>query len=143
MSACGKTSVVRCWRNLRGLREPERFEAWLYRLLVNACRDQARKVRRRPRMVSDALPDVAAPSDAYAGLAEHDALERAFLTLSPDHRIALALVHYVGYSAPEAADILGVPVGTVYSRIHYGARAMRDALSPGAAVQPATTESMR
>ncbi|HEX6655575.1 MAG TPA: RNA polymerase sigma factor [Candidatus Limnocylindria bacterium] len=136
-------AVVRCWRNLRGLRQPDRFEAWLYRLLVNACRDQSRRARRRPVEVSDEALDPASPSDVYASLAEHDALERAFLTLSADHRIALVLVHYVGYSAPEAAAILGVPIGTVYSRIHYGARAMREALAPSASVRPAATESTR
>lgn len=41
-------AMVRCWRDIRGLRDPDRFEAWLYRLLVNACRDQARLARRRP-----------------------------------------------------------------------------------------------
>jgi len=136
-------AVVRCWRNLRGLRQPDRFEAWLYRLLVNACRDQSRRARRRPVEVSDEDRDLASAADDYASLAEHDALERAFLTLSADHRIALVLVHYVGYSAPEVAAILGVPIGTVYSRIHYGARAMREALAPSPSVRPAATESTR
>jgi RNA polymerase sigma-70 factor (ECF subfamily) len=136
-------AVVRCWRNLRGLRQPDRFEAWLYRLLVNACRDQSRRARRRPQVVSDETHEVAAATDVFAGLAEHDALERAFLTLSADHRIALVLVHYVGYSAPEVAAILGVPIGTVYSRIHYAAQAMREALAPSPSVRPATTESTR
>ena len=63
-------------------------------------------------------------------LVEHEALEGAFLTLSADHRIVLLLAHYAGYSAPEIATILGVPTGTVYSRLHYAMRAMRAALAP-------------
>ena len=60
-----------------------------------------------------------------------------------DQRIALVLTHYVGYSAPEVAAILGIPTGTVHSRIHYGARAMRDALSISPAITGPSTESSR
>ena len=81
--------------------------------------------------------------DAFASVVEHDALERAFLKLPADQRIALVLAHYLGYSAPEIATIVGVPTGTVYSRLHYGARAMRAALSPALAVAASTTESTR
>ena len=127
-------AIVRCWRDLRGLRDPERFEAWLHRLLVNACRDLARRNRRRPQEVFGHEIEGPAGGDEYGRLADHDELERAFLRLPPDQRIALVLTHYVGYSAAELALILGVPTGTVYSRLHYGARAMREAL----AVQPTT-----
>jgi RNA polymerase sigma-70 factor, ECF subfamily len=136
-------AIVRCWRDLRGLRDPDRFEAWLYRLLVNACRDHMRRSRRRPSVVYDQPMEMPMSGDDFATVAEHDALERAFLALPADQRIALVLTHYVGYSAPEVAQILGVPTGTVYSRIHYGARAMRGALSQPNAVPAATTESPR
>ena len=133
-------AVVRCWRDLRGLREPDRFEAWLHRLLVNACRDLARRNQRRPREVLGTNVDATAGGDEYARLADHDELERAFVRLPADQRIALVLTHYVGYSAAELALILDVPAGTVYSRLHYGARAMRDALAvhptPTAASEP-------
>lgn len=136
-------AVVRCWRDLRGLRDTDRFEAWLYRLLVNACRDHTRRARRRPSVVYGEHIDLPVEGDAFALVAEQDALERAFLALPTDQRVALVLTHYVGYSAPEVAAILGVPTGTVYSRIHYGARAMRVALSPSPAVRAASTESSR
>ena len=134
-------AVVRCWRDLRGLREPDRFEAWLHRLLVNACRDLARRNQRRPQEVLGAGLDTPAGGDDYGSLADHDELERAFVRLPADQRIALVLTHYVGYSAPELAVILKVPAGTVYSRLHYGAKAMREALagsppSPTAASEP-------
>jgi RNA polymerase sigma-70 factor (ECF subfamily) len=136
-------AIVRCWRDLRGLRDPERFEAWLYRLLVNACRDQARRARRRPVEVHGQLPDWPALSDEYASLAERDALERAFVTLPTDQRIALVLTHYLGYSAPEVATILGIPTGTVYSRLHHGVHAMRAALAPPPGARTPTTEIPR
>lgn len=136
-------AFVRCWRDLRGLRDPERFDAWLYRLLVNACRDQARRSRRRPPSAVGREADLPVARDEYASVADHDALERAFLALPADQRIALVLTHYVGYSAAEVATIIGVPTGTIYSRLHYGARAMRGALEPPSTARTATTESPR
>ena len=136
-------AVVRCWRDIRGLRDPERFEAWVFRLLVNASRDHARRVRRALHD-SGALPaDLLAKGDDYATLADHDALERAFFTLTVDHRVVLVLAHYVGYSAPEIAAIIGVPTGTVYSRLHHATRAMRDALAPPPSLTARTTGSPR
>ncbi|HTI29998.1 MAG TPA: RNA polymerase sigma factor [Methylomirabilota bacterium] len=133
-------AIVRCWRDLRGLREPDRFEAWLHRLLVNACRDLARRTRRRPEEVYDYPTEPVAAGDDFARLADHDELERAFSRLPTDQRIALVMTHYVGYSAAELATILGIPAGTVSSRLHYGARAMREALAvpstPSAASEP-------
>lgn len=134
-------AIVRCWRDIRGLRDPDRFEAWLYRILVNASRDHARHARRALRDSGALPPGLPSAGDDYAAVAQHDALERAFLTLSADHRIVLVLAHYVGYSAPEIAVILGVPTGTVYSRLHYATRAMRAALAPTQPVPAATTGS--
>ena len=136
-------AIVRCWRDIRGLRDPDRFEAWLYRLLVNACRDLSRRARRRPSVAYGKEANLRAANDEFATIADHDALERAFLSVPMDQRIALVLTHYVGYSAPEVAAILGIPTGTVHSRIHYGARAMRDALSIPPAITGPSTESSR
>jgi RNA polymerase sigma-70 factor, ECF subfamily len=134
-------AIVRCWRDLRALRDPDRFDGWLHRLLVNACRDQARRSRRRPMEVYGHPIDLPARGDEYARVAAHDELERAFLKLPADQRIALVLTHYVGYSAAELAGILGVPAGTVHSRLHYGARAMRAALAGPKAPHYATSET--
>jgi RNA polymerase sigma-70 factor (ECF subfamily) len=136
-------AIIRCWRDLRGLREPDRFEAWLHRLLVNACRDLARRSRRRPQEVFGQALDTPAQADDYDRLADHDELERAFMRLPADQRIALVLTHYAGYTAPELATILDVPTGTVYSRLHYGARAMREALASPAATTSAASEPLR
>jgi len=133
-------AVVRCWRDLRGLRDPDRFEAWLYRLVVNASRDHSRRQRRSLPDGAILPQDLHAPGDDFLTVVEHDALETAFLGLSADHRVVLVLAHYAGYSAPEIAEILGVPVGTVYSRLHYALRAMRAELGPARGV-PATTGS--
>jgi RNA polymerase sigma-70 factor (ECF subfamily) len=136
-------AILRCWRDLRGLRDPERFTAWLHRLLVNACLDQVRRARRRPVVVPGEVVERASGTDAFAAFAEQDSLERAFRTLPMDQRVALVLTHYLGYSAPEAAAIVGVPPGTIYSRVHSATRAMRLVLAPAAQAGPALTETSR
>jgi RNA polymerase sigma-70 factor, ECF subfamily len=122
-------ALVRAWRDLPGLRETDRFDAWLHRLLVRACADQGRRARRYRPEVSGLEVEAKEPSDDVARIADRDELERAFLGLSVEHRSVMVLVHYVGLSAPEVATILGVPAGTVYSRLHYAARQMRELLS--------------
>ena len=123
-------ALVRAWRDLRALRDPDRFDAWLNRLLVNACHDQVRRVRRRPIEVPVLTIDQPSVEDRLGQIADRDELERAFLRLSVEQRAALVLTHYVGLSAGEVGAILGIPVGTVYSRLHYGASSMREALGP-------------
>lgn len=130
-------ALVRAWRDLRGLRDRDRFDAWLHRLLVHACADQARRSRRRPMTVAVETIDHPDPHDDVARLADRDELERAFLGLPIEHRAVLVLTHYVGLSAPEVATMLGIPVGTVYSRTHHGTRAMRARLA-GSPVMPDT-----
>lgn len=122
-------ALVRAWRDVRGLRDREKFDAWLHRLLVNACNDQVRRRRRRPLEVPVPAIDPPAVEDRLGQLVDRDALERAFLQLTVEQRAAVVLTHYVGLSAPEVAQILGVPVGTVHSRLHYGARAMRTVIA--------------
>jgi RNA polymerase sigma-70 factor (ECF subfamily) len=87
-----------------------------------------------------AVAEVAHPgtSDELDRLADRDELERAFLRLSVEHRAVLVLTHYVGLPATEVAEMLGIPAGTVYSRLHYGAAAMRTALGGAAPSHPAT-----
>lgn len=129
-------ALVRAWRDLRGLRDRDRFDAWLHRLLIHACQDQVRRRKRRPPEVSVAEIGELAGEDRIRQLIDRDELERAFLRLPIQQRAALVLTHYVGLSGSEVAAILGIPAGTVYSRLHYGAEAMRLALagSPTASV---------
>jgi RNA polymerase sigma-70 factor (ECF subfamily) len=123
-------TLVRAWRDLRGLRDPDRFDAWLHRLLVHACADQARRDRRRRVEVVAVDIDPPAPADDFDRLADRDELEGAFLALSLEHRAVLVLTHYLGMSGPDVARTLGIPAGTVYSRLHYGMRELREILVP-------------
>ena len=136
-------ALVRAWRDIRGLRDPGAFDAWLHRLLVNACHDQVRRARRRP-VELPALPiERAELHDDIARFIDRDELERAFLDLSVEHRAVLVLTHYLGLPGPEVAHILRVPPGTVASRLHYATRAMRASLAKDARVVSATPEPGR
>ncbi len=121
-------AIFRAWRDLPSLRDPDRFDAWVRRLLVHACRDEGRRQRRlRPEMTLLRIhePDVA---DSSAELANRDALDRGFRRLSSEHRTAVVLHHYLGLSMPEVADAMGTPLGTAKSRVHHASRALRAAL---------------
>jgi RNA polymerase sigma-70 factor (ECF subfamily) len=116
------------WRQLPSLRDPDRFEVWLYRLLVNACYEEIRRNRRWTMNVR-ALPLEGLPDkDEIVSVEHRIALERAFATLSPEHRAVAVLHHYAGLPLALIAETTGVPLGTVKSRLHYATRILRGAL---------------
>jgi RNA polymerase sigma-70 factor (ECF subfamily) len=120
---------IRAWRDLAGLRDPARFDAWLYRLTMNSCLDIAR--RRRRRVVEVALEPIDAPArvDFAASFADRHLLDKALRDLDPAHRAVVALHYLVGLSVPEVAAALGIPLGTAKSRLHYALAALRVAVS--------------
>ena len=120
------------WRELPRLRNLERYQTWLYRLLVNACYEELRRYRRWKDRTTVLPLDGPAGPDPYAASDERDALERAFVRLSPDRRAAFVLHHDAGLSVPAIAEILGLPTGTVKSRLHYSAETLRAALAADA-----------
>ena len=125
-------TIVRVWRDLPSLRDPDRFDAWLRRILVNACRDEGRRhQQRRPEITLLPIHEPAV-GDSSVALANRDALERGFRRLTADHRTAVVLHHYVGLSLQEVADATAVPLGTVKSRVHHATIALRAALEADA-----------
>lgn len=136
-------ALIRAWRDLRSLRDRDRFDAWLHRLLVHACADHVRRTRRRPLEVTIDAIDRPDPQDDVRRIVDRDEIERAFLQLSVQHRAVLVMTHYEGLPAPEIASILGIPVGTVYSRIHHGTRQMRISLVGSSAMPESTPEQGR
>jgi RNA polymerase sigma-70 factor, ECF subfamily len=131
-------ALVAAWRRLSGLRDPDRFEAWLHRLLVNACYREARRGRRRASIEIHveplAMPQALEASDGGFDLADRDQLERGFRHLDVDQRTVLVMHYYLGFSLDAAAEILGVPPGTVRSRLHRAISAMRAALEADARI---------
>jgi RNA polymerase sigma-70 factor, ECF subfamily len=118
-------ALVRAWRDIRSLRDPRRVDAWLRRLLVNACRDESRRQRRHESNVR-LLPDHDRPmADESSRLADSDALEQGLRGLSVDHRAVIVHHYFLELSLPEIADALGIPVGTAKSRLHHARLALR------------------
>jgi RNA polymerase sigma-70 factor (ECF subfamily) len=118
-------TLVAIWRDLPSLRDPDRFEAWSYRLLVRQCRAEARRRRRYAGSIVDLSEALPSSTDPIGDVDARDQLDRAFRALSQDHRAVVVLHHFVGLPLAEVAEILGVPYGTVGSRLHYALRAMR------------------
>jgi RNA polymerase sigma-70 factor (ECF subfamily) len=120
-------AIVRAWRELPRLRDPDKFDAWLRRLTVTACFDEARRVRRRAE-VSLLHLDERTIADPTGATVEHDRVDRAFRRLPFDQRTVLVLQHQFDLTHSEIADTLGIPIGTVKSRIRYGSAALRASL---------------
>lgn len=121
-------AYIRAWRDLPGLRDPDRFDAWLHRLTVNASLDAARRRRRRPMEVDIHLLVLPSDADHPRHVGDRDQLERGFARLPLDQRAVLVLHYYVGLSVPSIADTLGIPLGTAQSRLGRALAALRAAL---------------
>jgi RNA polymerase sigma-70 factor (ECF subfamily) len=125
-------ALLTVWRDLPQLRDPARFDAWSYRLLVRACYAEARRSR-RPASNLHLLPaDEPMAVDGLDVVVDRDQLERGFRRLSIDHRAVVVLHHYLDMPLDQVADTLGVPAGTVRSRLHHAMRGLRAALDADA-----------
>jgi RNA polymerase sigma-70 factor (ECF subfamily) len=122
-------AYIRAWRDLPGLRDPERFDAWLHRLTVNVCLDAVRRRRRRPIEIE--LSPIMSPSvgDQSGSIVDRDQLERGFRRLGADQRAVLVLHYYLGLSASAVAETLGIPVGTAQSRLNRALSELRAAIA--------------
>ena len=135
-------ALVRAWRDLPALRDAGRFDAWLYRLLVNACADVGRR-RRRWRAEITVVSTEPSELDRATELADRDELERGLRRLTDAQRSILVLSFYLGLSPGEVADALDIPVGTVKSRLHYAIEALRAALAADERSATGTTQGER
>lgn len=129
-------ALLQIWRDLPQLRDPTRFEAWSYRVLVRTCHAEARRARGRARNVYLLRPDDAVIPDGSGSIADRDQLDRAFRRLSVDHRMVVVLHHYLGQTVEEIADALALPAGTVRSRLYHAMRGLRAALEADARPGP-------
>jgi RNA polymerase sigma-70 factor (ECF subfamily) len=125
-------ALVAIWQNLPKLRDPARFEAWSYRLLVRACYREGRRERRwapNLRLLPNDEPIVA---DGLSSVIDRDQLETAFRRLSLEHRAVVVLHHYLDLPLDRVAELLGIPAGTAASRLHYAMRGLRAAIDADA-----------
>lgn len=129
-----QASLITAWRELRSLRDADRWEPWLHRILVNACYAEARRRRRWSSAIRMLPVEVASGRDEILTVHDRDQLERAFRRLTVEQRAVMVLHHYVGLPVPEVADRLGIPLGTAKSRIHHATIALRASLEADARV---------
>jgi RNA polymerase sigma factor (sigma-70 family) len=121
-------AFVVAWRKWDSLRDPGRFEPWFDRILVNTCRNRLRASRWHATDISPEL--TLATSDHVSRAEDRQLIAAAIASLSPDHRIVVALRFYRDLTVPDIAARLGVPVGTVQSRLHYALKRLHDAIAP-------------
>lgn len=114
------------WRRRASLRDPDRFDVWFDRILVNQCRDQLRK---RQRAVKLAAPSIGfEPAARPTETGTDSDLDRALDALDVDHRIVVLLRYWQDRTVDDIADRVGIPAGTVKSRLHHALRTLRASL---------------
>lgn len=128
--------LIRAWRDLPSLRDPNRFDAWIYRLTVNACLDQRR--RRRRRVVEVELTSIHSPTtaDPTRAQADRDEVDRVLRRLDEGGRAIVVLHYFLGMPLREVASTLGIPIGTVKSRLHRALGDMRVAIDAEPTLTP-------
>ena len=128
--------LIRAWRDLPKLRDPDRFDAWLHRLTVNACIDQTRRRRRRPIEVELTPIHAPAVTDTSGTLADRDVVDGVLRHLDEGERAIVVLHYFLGMPLTEVAATLGIPVGTVKSRLHRALGEMRGAITAESTTRP-------
>ena len=137
-----QAALITAWRELRTLRDPDRFEPWLHRILTHECYAEA---RRRTRWSADIriLPvDREQDSGGILTVNDRDQLDRAFRRLTLEQRAVLVFHHYLDLSLVEVAERLGIPVGTAKSRLHHATAALRASLEADARTPSASQERL-
>lgn len=122
-------AFVDAWRDLRGLRDPDRFDAWLNRLLIRACQNVRRRDRRRQAFELPLVTDGPTSIDVQAQVANTDLLERGLRRLTIEQRTVLVLTFYLDLPQADAAATLGIPIGTLKSRLSRAIDALRAELA--------------
>ena len=128
-------ALLDAWRFLPRLKDPERFEAWAYRLVVNACYAEARRERHHRGNLRLLANDHPGDPDPATNVSLSHQLDQAFGALGVEHRTVVVLVHYLGLTPAEAATAMGTPIGTVRSRLHYALKHLRAALEADARLE--------
>jgi RNA polymerase sigma-70 factor (ECF subfamily) len=131
-------ALVKAYRNIRRLRDGEKFKSWIHYIALNLCRDRFRAPRSRFEFqsleerepVAGPLPDAAGEGTDRAALAGSlsTLLAEVLAELPPEQRTSIVLREYQGLTSDEIGEVMGVPGATVRTRIYYGLKAMRAAL---------------
>jgi RNA polymerase sigma factor (sigma-70 family) len=125
-------ALLAIWQDLPALRDPARFDAWSYRLLVRACYAEGRKERRWAPNLRLMPMDEPIADDTLSSVVDREQLERGIRRLSIDHRTVVVLYHYLDMPLDGIAEALDIPIGTAHSRLHHAMRGLRAALDADA-----------
>ena len=134
-------AMVNVWRDLPRLRDPARYDAWSYKLLLRACYAEYKRAPRWMPAIEEGSPTEPRNGGDYGLVLDRDQLERGFRRLSMDHRAVVVLHHYCDLPVDEVGRILGIPSGTVKSRLHRALAEMRAALEADARPAAAVAEA--
>jgi RNA polymerase sigma-70 factor (ECF subfamily) len=137
-----QAALITCWRQIRSLRNPDAFESWLHRILTHECYAEARRGRRMRAEVRLLPMHGQAESADILTVNDRDQLERAFRRLTLEQRAVLVFHYYLGLAQPEVAQRLGIPLGTVKSRLHHATAALRASLEADARTPPLSQERL-
>jgi RNA polymerase sigma-70 factor, ECF subfamily len=137
-----QTALITAWQQLRALRDPDRFEPWLHRILTNACYAEARRRRRWSTDIRILPVEGAYGPDEYLTVHDRDQLERAFRRLTLEQRAVLVFHHYLGLSSSELAAHLDIPLGTAKSRLYHATTALRASVDADARTPSTSQERM-
>jgi RNA polymerase sigma factor (sigma-70 family) len=121
-------AMVNIWRDLPRLRDPARYDAWSYKLLVRACYAEYKKAPKWMPAIEEWMATEPRTAGEYSAVIDRDQLERGFRRLSMDHRAVVVLHHYLDLPLDQVGETLGIPTGTVKSRLHRALTEMRAAL---------------
>jgi RNA polymerase sigma factor (sigma-70 family) len=137
-----QAALITAWRELRSLRDPDRFEPWLHRILTNECYAQAKQHRRWSTVLR--IVPVADTGDSAEILSVHDRdqLDRAFRRLTLEQRAVLVFYYFLDLSVADMAFRLAIPVGTVKSRLHHATAALRASLEADARTPSSSQEHL-
>jgi RNA polymerase sigma-70 factor, ECF subfamily len=125
-------AFVQAWRKWSTLRDPDKFDQWFDRILVNTCRNRLARGRRfTARDISEEIEPAAI--DEHRRFEDRDTVGRAIATLPVDQQVVVALRYYRDLTVEQIATRLGVPAGTVQSRLHYALKRLHAALDAGMA----------
>jgi len=137
-----QAALVVAWRELRTLRDPDRFEPWLHRILVNECYAEARRQTRWSAAIRLLPIDGSAEAPGILTVNDRDQLERAFRRLTLEQRAVLVFHHYLDLPLPDVAIRLGIPLGTAKTRLYHATRALRASLEADARTPSVSRERL-
>jgi RNA polymerase sigma-70 factor (ECF subfamily) len=118
-------TFIGAWKGIRGLKEPDKIKSWLFGILRNQVYQSIQRNKRT--LKTEELQDPVAPDRNPTDLQEQ--VQQALAELDEEQRLPILLVSMEGWSTEEAAEMLGIPKGTVLSRLHRGRQRLKEILT--------------